>query len=53
VGVGMPAVADWWLTIAFAEAGDFMAAAAPATTTVRAKMRTTSFIGNYLKTENL
>jgi hypothetical protein len=48
VGTGILAVADWWLTIAFAEAGDFTAAAAPATTTVRAKMRTTSFMDDYL-----
>ena len=43
-GIGRLAVADWWLVIAFAEAGDLTAAAAPATTTVRAKMRMTSFM---------
>jgi hypothetical protein len=53
VGVGRLAVADWWLVMAFVETGDLTAAVAPATTTIRAKMRTTSFMGNYLFAENL
>ena len=44
----MAAVADWWLGMAGLLDGDTAAAAAPATTTDRAKMRTTSFIIDYL-----
>jgi len=44
VGIGFAAVADWWLGMAGLAEGDTAAAAAPATTTDRAKMRTTSFI---------
>jgi hypothetical protein len=44
-GDGMLAVADWWLGRTTAEVWDVVAAAAtPATTTDRAKIRMTSFI---------
>jgi hypothetical protein len=42
--LGKLAVADWWLAMGFAVLGVVAAAAAPATTTVRAKMRMASFI---------
>lgn len=45
--MGLAAVADWWLGMAVLDEGDTAAAAAPATTTDRAKMRTTSFMGWY------
>lgn len=47
-GIGFAAVADWWLGMAVLLEGETAAAAAPATTTERAKMRTTSFINDYL-----
>jgi hypothetical protein len=48
-GVGTLAVADWWFGTAGAFLGVTAAAAAPATTTDRAKMRITCFIvGNPL-----
>jgi hypothetical protein len=43
------AVADWWLGMALVVGDETEAAAAPATTTDRAKMRIASFIvGNLL-----
>jgi hypothetical protein len=47
-GVGMLAVADWWLVTGGAVLGVVAAAAAPATTMVRAKMRMASFIEGNL-----
>lgn len=46
-GTGSPAVAAWWLTIAFVADGEKDAAAAPATTRERAKIRTASFMISY------
>ena len=46
-GTGRPAVTAWWLTIAREAEGDMEAAAAPATTRDRAKIRTTSFMIGY------
>ena len=46
-GTGKVEVADWWLAMGVV-LGVVAAAAAPATTTVRAKMRMASFIGGYL-----
>jgi len=48
-GIGLLAVADWWLGMALVVGDETEAAAAPATTTDRAKMRIASFIvGNLL-----
>jgi len=47
-GVGKLAVADWWLATGGAVLG-MAAAAAPATTMVKAKMRMTSFIFGNLR----
>ena len=48
-GTGKWAVADWWLGMVDAVLGVVAAAAAPATTMVRAKMRIASFmVGNPL-----
>jgi hypothetical protein len=43
-GIGIPAVAAWWLANARAVEGDTDAAAAPAKTVDRAMMRITVFI---------
>jgi hypothetical protein len=43
-GIGMLSVAAWWLRTAWVEEDDTEAAAAPATTTERAKMRTMVFM---------
>jgi hypothetical protein len=51
VGVGSPAVADWWLEKAFFGVEETEAAAAPATTTDRTKTRMASFIVGYLFTK--
>jgi hypothetical protein len=48
VGVGRLAVADWWLAMGCAVLGVVAAAAAPAATTIRAKMRMASFIEGNL-----
>jgi hypothetical protein len=46
-GVGKAEVADWWLARTFEGVEERVAAAAPAKTTQRAKMRRASFmIGN-------
>jgi hypothetical protein len=47
-GVGILAVADWWLAMGCAVLGVVAAAAAPATIMVRAKMRMASFIEGNL-----
>jgi hypothetical protein len=44
VGVGRVSVADWWLEMERTEEEETEAAAAPAMTTVRAKIRTASFM---------
>jgi hypothetical protein len=44
VGIGMLSVADWWLRTTCIGEEEKEAAAAPAITTDRAKMRTTSFM---------
>ncbi len=43
-GTGIPAVADWWLTMACEVAEENEAAAAPARTRQSAEMRIASFI---------
>jgi len=43
-GMGMVALADWWLTMGFAPEGVMAAAAAPARTAVKAKKRMAVFI---------
>jgi hypothetical protein len=48
-GVGILAVADWWLAMGGAVLGVVAAAAPPATTMVRAKMRMASFIISNLQ----
>jgi hypothetical protein len=48
VGTGSPAVADWWLAMAVEVEEERPAAAAPAMTRERAKMRTTSFMISFL-----
>jgi hypothetical protein len=48
-GTGILAVADWWLAMGGAVLDVAVAAAAPATTMVRAKMRMASFIGGNLR----
>jgi hypothetical protein len=47
VGVGSPAVADWWLKNEWFGFEETEAAAAPATTTDRTKTRKASFIFSY------
>ena len=47
VGTGRPAVAAWWLGTAFFTDEVTEAAAAPATTTERARTRKASFINGY------
>ena len=47
VGTGKPEVADRWLATACVVVEDSEAAAAPATTTERTKMRRASFIVGY------
>jgi hypothetical protein len=47
VGVGSPAVADWWLEKLWFGLEETEAAAAPATTTDRTKTRKASFIVDY------
>ena len=47
VGVGNPAVADWWLEKVCFGVEETEAAAAPATTTDRTKTRKASFIFGY------
>jgi hypothetical protein len=47
VGVGNPAVADWWLAKVCFGVEETEAAAAPATTTDRTKTRKASFILGY------
>ena len=46
-GIGRAEAAAWWLGTACVVDDDMEAAAAPARTTDRAKMRTTSFIKGY------
>jgi hypothetical protein len=49
VGIGLAAVADWWLGMVFSEVEETVAAAPPAMTMARAIMRIASFmIGNLL-----
>jgi len=48
IGMGKVAEGDWWLGRLGAFLGVIAAAATPATTTERAKMRTTSFIFDNL-----
>ena len=47
-GVGMRAVADWWLRMVGAVLGVVAAAAKPATTMDKAKMRMTSLMAGNL-----
>jgi hypothetical protein len=48
-GIGIFAVADWWLAMTFEVEDERLAAAAPAKTTDNAKIRKASFIiGNLL-----
>jgi len=47
VGVGSPAVADWWLEIICFGLDETEAAAAPATTTDRTIKRNASFMFGY------
>jgi hypothetical protein len=46
-GIGNPAAAAWWLTTAREAEGEKEAAAAPAATSERAKIRTASFMISY------
>jgi hypothetical protein len=52
IGIGKLAVADWWLGMALVVDDETAAAAPPAMTTDRAKMRMASFIvGNSMRFE--